>query len=139
MWMPAAGAAGEAGTHDRSTHVIDTSDIGVFPGLDVGKGEHHATAVTPAGKKAFDKRLPNSEPQLRELFAKLQAEHGTVLVINSRPAQLRPHDLNGDLLSAGATSDSFGVREGGAERSGSVTRPVRPAPGSTGRPSRPRS
>ncbi|GGR56974.1 hypothetical protein GCM10010251_87360 [Streptomyces aurantiogriseus] len=91
--------------------MIDTSDIGVFPGLDVGKGEHHATAVTPAGKKAFDKRLPNSEPQLRELFEKLQAEHGTVLVINSRPAQLRPHDLNGDLPSAGATSDSFGVRE----------------------------
>lgn len=25
--------------------------------LDVGKGEHHATAVTSAGKKVFDKRL----------------------------------------------------------------------------------
>jgi hypothetical protein len=43
----------------RGTHVIDVSDIGVYLGLDVGKGEHHATAVTPAGKKAFDKRLPN--------------------------------------------------------------------------------
>lgn len=39
-------------------HVIDVSDIGAFLGLDVGKGEHHATAVTPVGKKAFDKRLP---------------------------------------------------------------------------------
>ncbi|GGT03583.1 hypothetical protein GCM10010254_24900 [Streptomyces chromofuscus] len=68
LWMPAAGAAGEAGTLDRRTHVIDTSDIGAFLGLDVGKGEHHATGVTPAGKKAFDKRLPNSEPRLRELF-----------------------------------------------------------------------
>jgi hypothetical protein len=57
----------------RGLHVIDTGDIDVFLGLDVGKGEHHATAVTPAGKKAFDKRLPNTEPKLRELFAKLQA------------------------------------------------------------------
>ncbi|MFD7781331.1 transposase [Streptomyces sp. NPDC059753] len=53
--------------------MIDTGDIEVFLGLDVGKGEHHATAVTSAGKKAFDKRLPNTEPKLRELFAKLQA------------------------------------------------------------------
>ncbi|WP_443334159.1 IS110 family transposase [Streptomyces sp. CB02130] len=61
--------------------MIDTGDIDVYPGLDVGKGEHHATAVTPVGKKAFDKRLPNTEPKLRELFAKLQAKHGTVLVV----------------------------------------------------------
>jgi transposase len=68
--------------------VIDTSDIGAFLGLDVGKGEHHATAVTPAGKKAFDKRLPNSEPKLRELFEKLQAKHGTVLVVVDQPASI---------------------------------------------------
>ncbi|MFC8950989.1 IS110 family RNA-guided transposase [Streptomyces rochei] len=86
--MLAAGAAGEAGTLDRRTHVIDTSDIGAFLGLDVGKGEHHATAVTPAGKKAFDKRLPNSEPKLRELFEKLQAKHGTVLVVVDQPASI---------------------------------------------------
>ncbi|MEU3076593.1 hypothetical protein ABZ693_24645 [Streptomyces laurentii] len=30
--------------------MIDTGDIDVFLGLDVGKGEHHATAVTPVGK-----------------------------------------------------------------------------------------
>lgn len=40
--------------------MIDTGDIDAFLGLDVGKGEPHATAVTPAGKKAFDKRLPNT-------------------------------------------------------------------------------
>jgi hypothetical protein len=68
--------------------VIDTGDIDVFLGLDVGKGEHHATAVTPAGKKAFDKRLPNTEPKLRELFAKLQAKHGTVLVVVDQPASM---------------------------------------------------
>ncbi|MEU2244895.1 transposase [Streptomyces sp. NPDC018338] len=61
--------------------MIDTGDIDVFLGLDVGKGEYQATAVTPAGKKAFDKRLPNTEPKLRELFAKLKAEHRTVLVV----------------------------------------------------------
>lgn len=71
--------------------MIDTGDIDVFLGLDVGKGEHHATtAVTPAGKKAFDKRLPNTEPKLRELFAKLKAKHGTVLVVIDQPASIGP-------------------------------------------------
>lgn len=68
--------------------MIDTSEIGVFLGLDVGKGEHHATAVTPAGKKALDKRLPNSEPKLRELFEKLQAKHGIGLVVVDQPASI---------------------------------------------------
>ncbi len=68
--------------------MIDTGDIDVFLGLDVGKGEHHATAITPAGKKAFDKRLPDTEPKLRELFAKLQAKHGTVLVVVDQPASI---------------------------------------------------
>ncbi|SEE76286.1 Transposase IS116/IS110/IS902 family protein [Streptomyces sp. 3213] len=68
--------------------MIDTSDIGAFLGLDVGKGEHHATALTPAGKRAFDKRLPNSEPKLREVFAKLIAKHGTVLVVVDQPASI---------------------------------------------------
>ncbi|MFF3350533.1 transposase, partial [Streptomyces sp. NPDC002779] len=68
--------------------MIDVSEIGAFLGLDVGKGEHHATAVTPAGKKAFDKRLPNSEPKLREVFGKLKAKHGTVLVVVDQPASI---------------------------------------------------
>lgn len=50
--------------------MIDTGDIVVFLGLDVGRGEHHATAVTPAGRKAFDKRLPTTEPKLDELFSR---------------------------------------------------------------------
>ncbi|MFI6937063.1 IS110 family transposase [Streptomyces sp. NPDC050287] len=68
--------------------MIDVSDIGAFLGLDVGKGEHHATAVTPAGKKALNKRLPNSEPKLREVFGKLKAKHGTVLVVVDQPASI---------------------------------------------------
>ncbi|MGW2836157.1 IS110 family transposase [Streptomyces sp. NPDC001286] len=68
--------------------MIDTGDIDVYLGLDVGKGDHHATALTPAGKKTFDRRLPNSEPKLREVFAKLQAKHGTVLVIVDQVASI---------------------------------------------------
>ncbi|MFG3229557.1 IS110 family transposase [Kitasatospora sp. NPDC048194] len=68
--------------------VIDTGDIDVYLGLDVGKGEHHATALTPAGKRVFDKRLPNTEPKLREVFGKLQAKHGTVLVVVDQPASI---------------------------------------------------
>lgn len=62
-------------------------DIAVYLGLDVGKGEHHATALNPAGKKLFDKPLPNSEPKLRALFAKL-AKYGPVLVIVDQPASI---------------------------------------------------
>ncbi|MFE1787865.1 transposase [Streptomyces sp. NPDC059525] len=76
--------------------MIDTGDIDVYLGLDVGKGEHHATAVTPAGKKAFDKRLPNTDPKLRELLAKLQVKHGTVLVVVDQPASIGALPLAGE-------------------------------------------
>ncbi|SFD64631.1 IS110 family transposase [Streptomyces aidingensis] len=68
--------------------MTDTSGIGVFCGLDVGKGEHHATAVTPAGKKVLDQRLPNSEAKLREIIDRLQSRHGTVLVVVDQPASI---------------------------------------------------
>ncbi|MEV0115066.1 hypothetical protein AB0H77_17715 [Streptomyces sp. NPDC050844] len=45
-------AVGRPGEDDRRTHVIDVSDIGAFLGPDVDKGEHHATAVTPAAGQA---------------------------------------------------------------------------------------
>ncbi|MFJ3594861.1 IS110 family transposase [Streptomyces sp. NPDC090231] len=64
------------------------SEIDVYLGLDVGKGEHHGTALTPAGKRVFDKPLPNSEPRLRELFTKLRTRHGTVLVVVDQPASI---------------------------------------------------
>jgi transposase len=69
-------------------HVTDTGDIDVYLGLDAGKGEHHATALTPAGKRVLDKRLPNTEPKLREVFGKLQARHGSVLVVVDQPASI---------------------------------------------------
>lgn len=58
--------------------MFDTTDVGVFLGLDVGKSAHHGHGLTPAGKKVFDKQLPNSEPKLRAVFDKLAAKFGTV-------------------------------------------------------------
>ncbi|MEV5018864.1 IS110 family transposase [Streptomyces sp. NPDC053780] len=63
-------------------------DVGVFLGLDVGKSAHHGHGLTPAGKKVFDKQLPNSEPKLRAVFDKLAAKFGTVLVVVDQPASI---------------------------------------------------
>ncbi|MBR7838732.1 IS110 family transposase [Actinospica durhamensis] len=68
-------------------HVIEIEDVAVYLGLDVGKGEHHATALSPGGKRLYDRALPNSEPKLRALFAKL-AKHGRVLVVVDQPASI---------------------------------------------------
>ena len=45
--------------------MTDIDETGVFLGLDVGKSNHHGHGLTQAGKKVFDKALPNGEPQLR--------------------------------------------------------------------------
>ncbi|WP_344570937.1 IS110 family transposase, partial [Streptomyces axinellae] len=66
----------------------EIGEIGVFLGLDVGKSAHHGHGLTPAGKKVFDKPLPNSEPKLRAVFEKLTAKFGTVLVIVDQPASI---------------------------------------------------
>lgn len=44
------GAVGRPGEDDRRKRVSDVSDIGAFLRLDVGKDEHHATAVRPGRK-----------------------------------------------------------------------------------------
>ncbi|MEV0705682.1 IS110 family transposase [Saccharopolyspora sp. NPDC050389] len=63
------------------------STYGVFLGLDVGKGEHHAVGLDVAGKRLHDGPLPNSEPKLRALFDKLAA-HGPLLVVVDQPATI---------------------------------------------------
>jgi hypothetical protein len=60
---------------------------GVFLGLDVGKGEHHAVALAPDGKRLNDAPLPNTEAILRALFDKL-ARHGKLLVVVDQPAPI---------------------------------------------------
>ncbi|WP_103504095.1 MULTISPECIES: IS110 family transposase [unclassified Streptomyces] len=68
--------------------MFEIEDVGVFLGLDVGKSAHHGHGLTPAGKKVFDKPLPNSEPKLRAVLEKLTAKFGTVLVIVDQPASI---------------------------------------------------
>ncbi|WP_116104308.1 IS110 family transposase [Amycolatopsis thermalba] len=64
-----------------------TSSYGVFLGLDVGKGDHHAVALDATGKRLHDGPLPNTEPKLRALFDKL-AVHGPLLVVVDQPATI---------------------------------------------------
>ena len=68
--------------------MVNTDHIGVFLGLDVGKSAHHGHGLTPAGKKVFDKALPNSEPKMRAVLDKLKAKFGTVLVVVDQPASI---------------------------------------------------
>jgi transposase len=63
------------------------SNYGVFLGLDVGKGEHHAIGLDASGKRLHDGPLPNSEPKLRAVFDKL-AQHGLLLVVVDQPATI---------------------------------------------------
>ena len=60
----------------------------VFVGLDVGKSDHHAVAVTAAGKTVYDKALPNDETRLRAILTDLAAAHGPVLMVVDQPATI---------------------------------------------------
>lgn len=59
----------------------------VYCGLDVGKSEHHACALDPAGKRLYDKPLPNDEAALVRVLTEL-AGHGRVLVVVDQPAAI---------------------------------------------------
>lgn len=66
---------------------VETSSIDVFIGIDVGKSDHWATALTGEGKKLFDKALPNDEAKLRDLYDRL-SQQGRVLVVVDQPATI---------------------------------------------------
>ena len=66
---------------------MELRQISVFCGLDVGKGEHHATALDRDGHRLHDKALPQHEQALRALFDKLNA-HGPVVVVVDQPASI---------------------------------------------------
>lgn len=90
MWLPISGAlVGHRLTPGRESPVTSNNftSINVFCALDVGKSEHHGTALLADGRTTFDKPLPNGEPQLRALFARLQRK-GTVLVVVDQPASI---------------------------------------------------
>jgi Transposase len=59
----------------------------VFVGLDVGKGEHHACALDPAGRRLYDKPLPNDEAALRRVLTDLRS-HGAGLLVVDQPASI---------------------------------------------------
>ena len=69
------------------TGIAGYEDVDVFVGVDVGKGEHHAVAIDRAGKRLFDKALPNDEGRLKQLLAKLK-KHGRVLLVVDQPATI---------------------------------------------------
>ena len=66
---------------------MDIEDIDVFIGIDVGKAEHWATALSQEGRKVLDRTLPNDEDRLREVYQRLQAK-GQVLVVVDQPATI---------------------------------------------------
>ena len=43
---------------------MDIEDIDVFIGIDVGKAEHWATALSQGGQKVLDRPLPNLDLSL---------------------------------------------------------------------------
>ena len=67
--------------------ILEQESIDVFLGLDVGKTGHHAVALNRAGKKLYDKALPQDETKIRDLLTKL-AGHGKVLVVVDQPATI---------------------------------------------------
>ncbi|GAA3296762.1 IS110 family transposase [Arthrobacter citreus] len=67
--------------------ILEQENIDVFLGLDVGKTGHHAVALNRAGKKLYDKALPQDETKIRDVLAKL-AGHGKVLVVVDQPATI---------------------------------------------------
>lgn len=60
------------------------SGFDIWCGLDVGKQAHHACALDAAGKRVFDKALPQDQTKLEDLFRRL-SEHGRVLMIVDQP------------------------------------------------------
>ncbi|WP_330256881.1 IS110 family transposase [Nocardia sp. NBC_00565] len=56
----------------------------VYCGVDVGKGEHHAVGLDPAGKRLYDKALPNDQTKLRAVFDRL-ATRGPLLIVVDQP------------------------------------------------------
>ena len=58
---------------------MTTPTPAVYIGLDVGKSDHHAVALTTAGERVYDKALPNDETRLRAILDDLAGENDTEL------------------------------------------------------------
>ena len=56
----------------------EQSHPAVLVGLDVGKSDHHAVAVTVAGNTVFDKALPNDEARLRDILRDIRLDEAQI-------------------------------------------------------------
>lgn len=72
----------------RDSIMVEKPLPAVFVGLDVGKSDHHAVAITSAGKKVHDKALPNDEARPRAILEELVAGHVPVLMVADQPATI---------------------------------------------------
>lgn len=64
---------------------MNTTEIDIFLGLDVGKTDHWGCAVTVEGTTIWNKTLPNDEAKLTKVYQDLSAQ-GAVLVVVDQPA-----------------------------------------------------
>ena len=67
--------------------IKDHETIDVFIGVDVGKSDHHAVALDRAGKKLWDKALPQDEARLKAMIKSL-SRHGRLLFVVDQPATI---------------------------------------------------
>ena len=65
----------------------------LFLGIDVGKTDHHATAVNHDGQIVHDKPLPQSEPKIQQLLNELAIKHGELFVVVAQPKPSVPWSL----------------------------------------------
>ncbi len=69
------------------TIAMSTARPDIFLGLDVGKTDHWACALTDSGQVLWNKTLPNSESELIHIYRALSAK-GRVLVVVDQPATI---------------------------------------------------
>ncbi|MFE9795650.1 hypothetical protein ACFYRL_28405 [Streptomyces goshikiensis] len=69
-------AGGREGQLPSCGAPFDIEGAGAFLGTGVGKTTHHDQGPAPAGKKAFYKPMPHSEPERRTVFDNLKAKFG---------------------------------------------------------------
>lgn len=66
---------------------MSTAKPDIYLGLDVGKTDHWACALTDSGQVLWNKTLPNSESELIHIYRALSAK-GRVLVVVDQPATI---------------------------------------------------
>ena len=66
---------------------MTTAKPRIYLGLDVGKTDHWACALTEDGQVLCNKTLPNNEAKIIDIYTKL-ATQGQVLVVVDQPATI---------------------------------------------------